>query len=348
MQKRCVANGAVSAMVAAVMVAPVLAADLYVNNTNGSDSLNGRVPYRLGSHNGPLSTMREALRRVAPGQRIVVVPTGQPYREDVVVSGSRVQGMRRFPIVIEGNGVEWLGTQAIEASEFRYRGKDVYESGGPTRTGGLVRIGDRPAVRAGGELWDERPELQPNQYAFRKGNILFRVEPGKRIENYALSETKTGCGMLIHRASHLVVRNVRFRGFRNDAVQVRGPVEGVRFVDCRLADCGRAGFASYTNAKVELTGCFLEDNVAAGAIGKNFSHVRLVRCKISGAKAPVVKDATSAVEASGAEPAPLKPGPFVPLDGYREVRRTAPTETTAPVEPSRPSPGDERKKFFDE
>jgi hypothetical protein len=329
-----------------VTVAPVLAADLYVNNTNGSDSLNGRVPYHIGGRIGPLQTMREALRRVVPGQRIVMVPTPRPYTEDVVVSGSRVRGMRRYPIVIEGNGVEWIGTKPLDVGEFRYLGENLYESGGPTRTGALVRIGDRPAARSAGDRWGVRPELAPNQYALWRGNILFRVEPGKKIEDYSLAETKTGCGMLIHRASHVVVRNVRFRGFRHDAVQVRGPVEGVRFENCRLAECGRAGVASYTNARVELTGCFLEDNLSAGAIGNNYSNVRLVSCKVSGTKTPLLPDSTSVVEATGSEPAPLAPGPFVPLDGFREPQRAKAEEPTGPTKP--PAPTGERKKFFDE
>jgi hypothetical protein len=334
-----------------------LADDLFVHNRTGHDGYTGLVPRYLEGTNGPLRTIQGAILRANPGDRIVLLPTGEPYHEEVVIHGGRARGWERFPIIIEGNGVELVGSRPLDAGTWEYLGNGLYQTICLPRVVGVLSFGGAHLERMVHPMWStDRPEPAVGQYAHWRGSYLFRVDATRRISDYALMESRLNCGLLVFRAPNLVIRNLRVRGFRLDAVQVRGPVQSVRFENCLFADNGRAGVSLLTNSRVELSNCFLENNVQLGALSQNFSALELKSCTIAGSPNDARSDSTSRLNRTGGQASPLPAGPLVIPEGFEpEPARPAivpkPREPEEPVQkPGAKSNADTKpsKSFFDQ
>lgn len=317
--------------------------DIYVSNTIGRDEYNGQFPRFSGGGNGPYQTIQLAVRRANPGDRIVILPSDQPYREEVIIHGGRVHGWERFPIVIEGNGVEWTGERPIERDEWVYLDNGIYQTAGLTQVLGILALAGGNLERLNHPMWGERPTLEPRQYALWQGSFLLRVGERERIDSYKCTVSHLDCGLLICQAPNLILRNLRMRGFRLDAVQVRGPVQSVRFENCLFGNNGRAGVAVVTAGRVDLSNCFLENNARTAAVVGNHSSLTLASCALTGSPQDSSCDATSRLTRSGGAPHPLQKGPFVIPEGFlREPPRRGEPK---PVEPAENKPA--KTSFFE-
>jgi hypothetical protein len=98
------------------------ARDLFVDNVAGNNENNGLLARNAAPGVGPLRSISAALRRVEPGDRIVIANTRQPYRECLTVQGARHSGSPRRPFVIEGNGAILDGSAAPDG---RFAGHPV-------------------------------------------------------------------------------------------------------------------------------------------------------------------------------------------------------------------------------
>ena len=337
------------------MVRPSLAVDLYVDNLSGSDRCNGYDPKMDAIPIGPVKTIAAALRRASAGDRIVLTPTGHPYREALVIAGGRLPGKSRFPLVIEGNGCELDGSRPVEAYRWQYRKHGLYELDGPSVFRGGLWDDGKPLDRVDTPSWSsDRPNLEPGAYCLWRGSYWLRLKPQDSVRDHGFAENRLKCGLTIHRASYVIIRNLRIRGFELDGAQIRGPVRSVRFERCLFGANGRAGVSAYTNSDVSLSGCFVEDNSRDGVLAENFSDLSLHSCAISGSPNEILSDANSKVARSGPVPEPLPPAP----ESLRPTPKPRPTEPMKPVEPAAtkpsepsetPTPPRKRKRptFFD-
>ena len=82
------------------------ATPIYVDNRAGSDSYNGQTPVHVGPKLGPVRSVQTALRRVSRGGTIIILPTSVPYEESFTIDAKQSLGTAKYPLVIEGNGVE--------------------------------------------------------------------------------------------------------------------------------------------------------------------------------------------------------------------------------------------------
>lgn len=326
------------------------AMDIYVHNQIGSDANRGVSAVVRGVGDGPVRTIAAALRRVPRGGRIVVLPSPVPYRESIHINGTVNQGYQDSPLIIEGNGVELLGDRPIEHTEWNYVRSGTFRLSRPDATTGVLFLGGKrvpfdPSVNAG------QLNPSPESYAIFRGSYYFNLPAGKGIRDYPLSESLLDSGVFIHRASHVVVRNFRIRGFSLDAVQVRGPVEGIRIQNCLLADSGRAGVSGYTLSDVELENCFLENNTKIGALAENTSTLYLKSCLVTGSPQELVFSQRSDIRKSGGDPEPLQSGPFLVPPGFRVETpvdsRVEDEPAEKPREEEPPAPV-QKKSFFDE
>lgn len=305
-------RGGVLWLVAAAGVGPAWGGDvLFVNNRAGYDGYDGRSAYMLGHGLGPVRSVQTALRRARPGDTIVLLPTGYPYTEPIAVPARSSLGQAKYPITIEGNGVELVGYRAIPTDHWQHVSGGVYRLRRPFAPTGVITSLAGTITREPCELWGPPPTLERGKYAFWQGHFYVKPARPLDLESHALAESAQNAGIIVDRTSHVIIRNFRIRGFRHDAIQVIGPASGVRIENCLLAESGRAGLSVRTNASVELIGSFVTDNAKAGVLVDNVANLRLDRVSIDGNAERARVEATARLEDLGGTPEPLADGPFL-------------------------------------
>lgn len=208
------------------------------------------------------------------------------------------------------------------------------------------------------------PTIPAGHFAFHQGSVLFhpvsdhwnltKENAGSGSEVYAFTDQPAA--LLIHRASHLVFRDLAFVAFGVDGVQLRGPLEGIRFEHCKFAHNTRTGLAAYAGARADLTDCYFESNAVAGVRAEGSAVIRLDRCRINDSPiAALTVDRHSAISIEG-EPAEESWKPLdrlqrvpVPVAPPREPANTQPIQPPVTI-PEQPSPTEKTKpkSFFDE
>lgn len=276
-----------------------LADTFYVNNRTGNDGNSGRSTSFEIQGGGPKRTVQEAFRGALPGDTIILLPTEEPYQEEIALTGAHTGGLPDLPITIEGNGVLLDGSNVIQAEWWRPLGEGHYLLDDfSTGLRDLFIEGTRiPVFRAG---WTTPlPQLEPGAARYWRGTILLRTAdraaPGDRV---AVSQRR--CGVFIDRAARVIVRDLRIQGFWIDGAQVRGPAANVRFEDCHFSGNGRSGAAVCNNALAEFDNCAFDDNGQAGIRVTDFSKARLLDTEID--QAALVVDPTCAIQTPDSVP----------------------------------------------
>ena len=115
----------IAALLALLSAPPLLARDVFVNNTTGDDQANGFAE----THNpfgGPMRTIRCGLAALGPGDRLVLANTGAIYHEAIWLSGPRHHGFENRPLVVEGNGAVIDGTVMADDRAWRHYRDDIF------------------------------------------------------------------------------------------------------------------------------------------------------------------------------------------------------------------------------
>jgi hypothetical protein len=315
---------------AAALAASARSATFYVNNLVGHDRYDGRAYSAQGSGVGPVKSVQTAIRRAQSGDVVVLLPTGAPYTEPIVVPARSGLGAPGHPLTIEGNGVELVGFRPIDPYHWDYASQGVYRLRRPFQPTGVLFSLSGALRRKSCELWGPMPSLERGEYAFWAGRYYVRPARPFGIADYALAESFAPAGVVVDRTSHVVIRNLRIRGFRDDAVQVKGPAEGVRIERCLLAENGRAGFSATTNTSVDMVGCFVTGNVKFGLVAENHARLTLESCVVEANGRESRMDDTASVQRRGGPPEPLRPGPFLAPEHWD--RAEPPLDLTLPEE----------------
>lgn len=323
-------------LAAAALAAGARSATFYVNNLIGHDRYDGRTPTAQGTGVGPVKTVQAAIRRAQSGDVVLLLPTGAPYTEPIVVPARSGLGVKGYPLTIEGNGVELVGYRPIDPYHWDYASQGVYRLRRPFQPTGVLFSLSGGLPRKTCELWGPMPSLERGEYAFWAGHFYIRPARPFGIEDHALAESFVPAGVVVDRTSHVVIRNLRIRGFRDDAVQVKGPAEGVRIERCLLADNGRAGISTTTNTSVDMVGCFVTGNVKFGVVAENHARLALESCAVEANGRERRTDDTASLERRGGPPEPLQPGPFLVPPYWDRAQR--PPDLTLPeeVKPTEP------------
>jgi len=291
------------------------ATPIYVDNRAGSDSYNGRTPSHQGPSLGPVRSIQTALRRVSPGGTIILLPTNAPYTEDFTIN--KTLGSPKYPLVIEGNGVEFVGYQPINVEAWHHEESGVYRLIDPNPLAVLLYSQGNLLTPALVRESTERPFLENGEWTQWKGSVYFRPGLKQPIESYELSKTIKPAAITIDRASHVIIRNFRMRGYGLDAIQVRGPAKGVRIEGCEIAETVRAGVSAFTNVDLEVKGCRIAATGTSGVVVDNFVRLGLESVTIEESPERVVAGTTSSVNDRGGEALPIAKGPFIRPVGWR-------------------------------
>jgi len=206
-------------VVCSTTVSAAFARDILVSNVDGNDAFTGRNWQRTADGSGPVRTIAKALRLTAPGDRIVLAKTTEPYRESFSLVGSRYSGQPSRPFMIVGNGAILDGSAPIPADAWEYQQGQVFRFH-PTELGiEQLFINDRPAERVPAGLGSRPlPKLQPLQWSQQGGMISFCVEKDRLPADYRLSYAQKQTGITLYQVQHVAIADLTIQGFRLDGI----------------------------------------------------------------------------------------------------------------------------------
>ena len=265
---------------AALLATHSEARNLYVNNLLGDDAFAGERE-QPASGAGPVRSINRALRLVLPSDRVVIANTGQPYREQLSISGRCLRGSERNPLVITSDGAVLDGSVIAETGAWRHLQDDVFLLR-PRRLAfqQLFRDGkplDR--VRLVSHL-DAPQALKPLEWSLVGGALLFRAEENRLPRSYGLRHAGLQTGVTLHNTRHVVIEGLVIQGFQQDGVNAHELVRDcvLRNVQCRAN--GRSGLCAGGVSRLRAEGCNLYDNGEVQARASGLATLDLVGCDI--------------------------------------------------------------------
>lgn len=251
------------AVIAISLLGTSSARDLFVSNTGGDDTFDGLTPQAMGDYIGPTQTINRALHLARKGDRIIIANTGVPYRESIALVGNKHAGDGFRPFIIEGNGAVLDGSietpldgwEAFATDEFRFRPERMSFQ--------RLFLNDRPLQFVPPTDEGLVPLLEPLQWSLVDGYIYFRVEPGKILQDYALSHARLQVGITLRQTQYVVIDNLIVQGYYLDGVNAHDLVYDTTLSQITARGNGRSGVAICGASEVELIRCLLGDNGTA-------------------------------------------------------------------------------------
>lgn len=263
------------------------AREIFVSNTLGDDTQNGRYP-TSSDIGGPVRSLARALQVAGPGDHIHVANTGVPYREVVSLSGGDNSGFVALPFVIEGNGAVLDGSAPIPDDAWTAMGNDLYrfkpDGGGNLR---LFQTDGKPAPEV--KLMPgaaQLPKLAEGQWCAHDGYAFFQCAFGKLPLHYRLSYAKLPVGITLEHVHDVRIVDLVVQGYQRDGVNVHDGVLDASLGGLTLRGNGRSGISIGGSSQVVVEGCLLGDNGQAQAIIDGPSTVGFKGCSILEKTAP--------------------------------------------------------------
>jgi len=267
---------------------PAPARDVLVSNTQGDDRARGLrwEPDQTGS--GPVQTLGRALDLAVTGDRIVLAPTGQPYRESITLSGSQHSGpSAQQPFLIVGNGATLDGSAPVPPRSWKYYHDQTFVFQPRLLGHQRLFLGGVPAaeepVAAGAA---EPPRLEPLHWCLFRGAIYFAVENDKLPGDYPLTFAQAETGITLVHVRNVAIVDLTVQGFRLDGINAANSARDVRLVSVTVRGNGRAGVVAGGASQIDLDGCLLGNNGEAQLITWPWSSTSVRRSTLLGTQTP--------------------------------------------------------------
>lgn len=257
-------------------------AEFFVNNRTGEDFFDGRSAQPNNAGSGPVRTIARALQLASGSDRINLAKTDEPYRESITLFGSRHSGLPGRPLVIAGNEAVLDGSKPIPPSQWQSIGDGVFRFAPPAGGPQQLFLGGRPAVRVPIELDGRMPKLEPRQWCYHEGGILFKVEPTKLPDDYELAYAALPTGITLYFVQQVAIVDLVVQGFRLDGIQAANTARNIYLAGIVTRGNGRAGLAVGGASQVEIEACLSGANGAAQVITMPWSETQIRRCRLLG------------------------------------------------------------------
>jgi hypothetical protein len=277
-------------LAAALTVARLGAADLYVDPDLGDDAVDGRAAAPVAGGSGPVRTIAHGLSLAGAGDTLHLAPRAKPYRESVIIKNRHGEADR--PIVIDGHGAVLTGCDPLRPEDWQA------ESGGIYRSDTLYAIlhGDETVIDRVFFLVDGRQqrmgrtskgskapfkqpaELQVGEWTFVAENKAFyvRIADGRSLADcgFQAPVRKNGVAISGSDNAHLLIRGLSVRNFLNDGFNVHNRTRDVRFQAVSAFGCGDDGFSAHEDCECEVDGFLASGNSTGFAnIGQSRVHL---------------------------------------------------------------------------
>lgn len=271
------------------LAADAQARDLFVDNVAGDDRLDGTQPRMAGALSGPVRTIGRALHLALPGDRIVIAATDEPYRESITLAGSRNSGDGYQPFVIEGNGATLDGSLPIPPEVWEIVSADVYRFPPERKAHAQLFLDGRPARER--EVKRDAygpPELEPLEWCLFRGQVYFRVEPERTIDDYELSHAVLQTGITLYKVQNVAVVDLVVQGFALDGVNAHEGVRDGLLLSLTCRGNGRSGIAVVNTSQVLIEDCLVGANRTAQLYTEGFSLAEVHDSDLLSERAPAV------------------------------------------------------------
>ncbi len=231
------------------------AADLVVDNVNGSDYQNDRGLLAIPPSFGPYRTIARALAAAGPGDRVILTKTDQPYRECVSLHGFDHSGTPTAPFTIVGNGATLDGSEPANplAWQSQQRGSGLWEYIRTPPGAGLLLLPGQPLNRVqADDGLVQLADLKPLQWTRQNGQFYLRTPVDRGPRDYPLQVTVQTTGITLYDVDHVVIENLTVRGFRLDGINAHDRATHVRLRNVTTIENGRSGVSVGGASRVRL------------------------------------------------------------------------------------------------
>lgn len=237
------------------------AAIIFVDNVVGDDGYDGSTSRALSEINGPLRTIRKALRRARAGDTIVLANNEVPYYEPIQLSGARHSGFEHAKFTIVGNGSVIDGSRSVPPDAWRKAGKNLWKLS-PWRKGHYQLLLDGrpvpefPLPEGAAAL----PPIPVGHWLPFKGAIYYQAAPLEFPSGRAFQIAYHDVGLTLYQVHDVQILDLTFRHFRLDGVSAPDLCRYVVLENVTSVENGRAGIAVGGTADVVIRHCRVRDN----------------------------------------------------------------------------------------
>ena len=264
------------------------AKDIYVSQRLGHDRNSGEKAENVGAFTGPVRTLKRALELAENGDRLILDPSGGPYRESITLFGRQHGGEPNDPFIIEGQGAVLDGTEPLPKEIWQHYRGDVYRFQ-PTMkpidfTFFLLLDRDKPLQKVVAmSNAKEPPNLEPGEWCLFKGIVYFRAEPKKSPMYGSYYEFSYGARMsgitLLH------VRNVRIhdltiQGFQVDGISATNSAQNIVLDNVVCRANGRSGVTIGGASSLSAGYGMFADNQTTQVLSLPYSKGLLFECNV--------------------------------------------------------------------
>lgn len=274
-------NCSVTIIIALMVCSNLARADnLYVNNVSGNDLNDGSLPGTGKSNSGPFLTIARALRRVQPGDHVLIQKTSLPYHESLTVQGARHSGSDISPFTIISNGAILDGTAPVPEAAWEHFRDNVFRFRPGLMSHQQVYVDGRPADRVTNTEGNVLPDLEPTQWALNGGWVYFCTAPGRIPSQYVVRYAKFQTGITLYDVRNVVVQGLVVQGFQLDGINAHDSVSNATISECKLRGNGRSGLSVGGASRVKINTTLVGDNFAAQIRSEGYCDLDIDECRI--------------------------------------------------------------------
>lgn len=276
----------VAACLATMLFCPALvhqlasATDLVVDNVRGNDSQNDRGLVAGPASFGPYRSINRALAAALPGDRIVLVNTGQPYRECISLTGFDHSGSPSRPFEIVGNNATLDGTREPSYDDWQFVGDDIWQLAKTPPGYGLLTVEGEALTKLAISTGTSLSELTPLSWTRVGPHIYFRGERNRGPFDYSLEISDQTTGITLYDVQNVVIRDLNVRGFRIDGMNAHDRVYGAVLLNVRSFQNGRSGITVAGASEMTIRQSTAEQNGVSQLRVEGRGAARLVDTKL--------------------------------------------------------------------
>ena len=239
----------------------------FVNNKTGNDGNDGQGDGKA------FATFARTVKACKTSDKIVIANTGIPYRERL--SLVNLGGTPAKPFIIEGNGAVLSGFRAIQASEWKKAGENLYfieldmKWFYPSKSYFLCSDGKR--IRRSTKA-SKAEGLKPGEWLPAKDGIYFKCDDGKTIDSCQITGVTLICALIMIRdSSYITCRNVVTEYSADDGIDGFGDSRGLYFENIESRNNGDQPVSFHDFSEATVRNCWFHHN-GTGIVDVNASR----------------------------------------------------------------------------